>query len=234
MNGWVNDVADGEWESYSIPLTQANSPNIPSTTTFGSCSSRSSFKVAIIDSGVQIGHEDLPCKDGKEGNNCVGKSFGTTDDWEAPEEQWHGTHVMGIMGATGGNSMGTTSVIPTNNNMCWIVGRVFEEVNSEKSAYLSHVYKAVTWAIASKGAKVINMSLSAGYTTTGQKVMQYAEDKDVIIVAAAGNSNTFQYEYPSSYTNDNVLSVGAVDSNRYVLGVVSTVFYAGLDRMDCD
>jgi hypothetical protein len=231
MNGWVKDVEDGEWESYAIPLTQADSSNIPSSSTFGSCDSASSFKVAIIDSGVQIKHEDFHCVNGKHGSNCVGRSFGTDDDWWNPYEAWHGTHVMGIMAAKGGNSQGTTGVIPTWNNVCWIVGRVFSDANSADGAYLSNVYKAVAWAVG-KGAKVVNMSLSGGYTETGQKVMKLAKDNGAIVVAGAGNSNTFQYEYPSSYENDdvNVLSVGAVDSERYVYGVVSTVVLQGREN----
>lgn len=213
MNGWVDNVENGEWESYAIPLTQANSANIPSNSNFGDCDDPSSFKVAIIDSGTQIDHADMPCADTKEGINCIGRSFGTDDDWYAPHNAWHGTHVMGIMGAVGGNGEGTNSVIPTHNNMCWITGRVFEEANSANGAYISNIYKAVAWAVG-KGAKVVNMSLSGGFTETGQKVIQYAKEKGAIIVAGAGNSNTFQYEYPSSY--DNVLSVAAVDSERYV------------------
>jgi hypothetical protein len=231
MNGWVNNEEDGEWKVYAIPLTQADSSNIPSSSKFGDCDKDKSFKVAIIDSGVQISHEDLPCVNSKRGTNCIGRSFGTDDDWWDPYEAWHGTHVMGIMAAVGGNTQGTTSVIPTLNNMCWIVGRVFNDANSANGAYLSNVYKAVAWAIG-KGAKVVNMSLSGGYTETGQKVMKLAKDNGAIIVAGAGNSNTFQYEYPSSYENDdvNVLSVGAVDSERYVFGLVSTGVLQGREN----
>jgi hypothetical protein len=229
-----------EWDSYGISLTQANSPNIPSSTSFGDCDSASSFKVAVIDSGVQIDHIDLPCADTKQGTNCVGRSFGTTDAWWNPVDSWHGTHVMGIMGAIGGNSKGTTSVNPTLNNMCWVVGRVFSEVNGANGAHLSAVYKAVAWAVASKGAKVVNLSLSGGYTETGQRVMELVKANGALVVSAAGNSNTFQYEYPSSYDYDefNVLSVGAVDSERYVIlriwSSLSRAMFrnAGLDRTD--
>jgi subtilisin family serine protease len=221
----VDDVGNGVYNSYSMTLTQADSTNIPSTNTFGDCDSASSFKVAIIDSGVQIKHKDLPCADTKKGTNCVGRTFGSLDPWWSPKDSWHGTHVMGIMAAKKGNSIGTTSVNPTLNNMCWIVGRVFDEVNGANGSYLSNIYKAVEWAVKSKGAKIVNMSLSAGYTETGQRVMEMVKNAGAIIVSAAGNSNTFQYEYPSSYDYGefNVLSVGAVDSERYVFGVVLSV-----------
>jgi hypothetical protein len=218
MNGgWVDGLVDGEYQGYALSLTQANSANIPSSDTFGDCYSRQSFKVAVIDSGIQFDHADMPCQDTKQGStNCVGRSFGTNDDWSYAYDAWHATHVMGIMGATGGNNQGTTSVMPTDNNICWVVGQVFPDTNSEHGTHLSSVYKAVVWSIGSKGAKVVNMSLSGGYTETGQKVMDYAKLEGAIVVAGAGNSNTFQYEYPASYANDNVLSVGAIDAERYV------------------
>jgi hypothetical protein len=126
-------------------------------------------------------------------------------------------YVIGIMGAMGGNNQGTTSVMPTDNNICWVVGQVFPDTNSENGTHLSSVYKAVVWSIGSKGVKVVNMSLSGGYTETGRNVMGYAKAQGAIIVAGAGNTKTFQYEYPASYVNDNVLSVGAVDAERYVI-----------------
>jgi thermitase len=223
MNNAV--VTTSEWEHYGIELTQSDSASntIPESTTYGSCSLDSSFKVAVIDSAVQINHADLPCDTQKGGPNCIGRPFGNTDStknpsWYDPKDAWHGTHVMGIMAAKGG------SINPTLNNMCWIVSRVFDDASGDQGALLSAVYAGVVWAVKEK-AKVINMSLSAGYTETGERVMQFAKDNGAIVVAGAGNSNTFQYEYPSSYDYEkyNVLSVAAVDSEEYVFGVVSSV-----------
>jgi subtilisin family serine protease len=216
MNGWADETfVDGERLGYSLPLTQATSDVIPSSYTFGDCYSDSSFKVAIIDSGIMFDHPDSPCMDSKAGTNCVGRSFGTNDDWDWALDSWHATHILGIMGALGGN---VRSIMPTDNNICWVFGQVFpDSASSEIPTYLSSVYKAAMWSIGSKGAKVVNMSLSGGYTETGKLVMDYAQEKNAIVVAGAGNSHTFQYEYPSSYANDILLSVGSVDAERYVL-----------------
>jgi len=210
MSGWVDEIVGSEWETYGIRITQGNSQRINSTNTFGDCSDPSSFKVAIIDSGLKVDHPDVPCQTTANGKtNCMGASFGTTDPWDKPVQAWHGTHVFGPMGAIGGNDAGVTSMNPTNNNICWLVGRTFPDAGGP--AKFSHIYAAVNWAL-DNGAKVINMSLSGGFTETGQAVFNKAKSKGAIVVAAAGNSFNWQYEYPSSYKN--VISVGAIGSNK--------------------
>jgi serine protease len=208
-SAWVDGTQ--EWENYGVPLTQANSVDIPSSDTFGDCSDPNSFKVAIIDSGLKIDHPDSPCRnvvtDGQTKTNCVGQSFGTSDSWSNPFYSWHGTHVAGAMIARGGNGVGVTSTNPTNNNICWVICRVFDEGGG--GATWSTVFSAVAWAIDVHKVRVINMSLSGGYSGQGQQFMDYAEENGVIVVAAAGNSAKYQYEYPSSY--ENVMSVGALD-----------------------
>ena len=55
----------------------------------GACGRSSALRVAILDSGVDASHEDLPCS---KYNNCVGKDFtdGQGGSWNSPESD-HGT-----------------------------------------------------------------------------------------------------------------------------------------------
>jgi serine protease len=62
---------------------------------------------------------------------------------------------------------------------------------------------------ADNGADVINMSLGGGMPSqTVRRAIDYAHDKGVVIVAAAGNASKSRVEYPAAY--DHVISVGAV------------------------
>merc|ERR1719232_860529 len=65
----------------------------------------------------------------------------------------------------------------------------------------------------SAGASIINMSLGGpSSSTVEQDAINALYDDGVLLVAAAANSGSTEYEYPASYNN--VLSVGAFDENE--------------------
>jgi len=98
------DDSTGEEFPYGLIMTQADIPLIrpwpkrTATTTSSACSDPSSFKVAVIDSGLEALHPDSPCRLplNDTDTNCVGKSFDLPpeDLWYAPISA-HGTHVVG-------------------------------------------------------------------------------------------------------------------------------------------
>jgi len=214
--GWVMGVSpDGEWEAYGIRQTQGNAA-LTDHTEPGYCNDPDTFKLAIVDSGFRADHPDSPCvPDAINGGyiNCMGAEFGVTDPWDAPVYAFHGTHVGGIADAIGGNAQGVVSMNPEGKGICYLFPRVFNEGGA--GANWSAIFAAVEWAVAN-GAKVINMSLSGSYAPySGQAIFNAIAAQGTLSVAAAGNSGTWQYEYPSSY--DNVISVAAVDANKCVL-----------------
>jgi serine protease len=157
-------------------------------------------------------HPDIPCTNiRKTTTNCIGQEFGLddpTNKWHNPIERYHGTHVAGTIGATIFNNDGVRGVL-NDGKYCFIIGRVFGEGTA--GAKMSSILSAIEW-IVSKGANVINLSLSTSdFTRTGQTIIQNAHDSGAILVAAAGNEGISDYRYPASYTN--VLSVAAVDSD---------------------
>lgn len=128
---------------YGIEAIKANNAQYPpqptsSSSTGAPCSDPNSFKIGIVDSGLDISHPDIPCfnTDDESTSNCIGSAFGLgmDEEWSAPTDL-HGTFVTGIVGATRGNDMGITGVL-NNQNVCFISARVFG--TSPRSCLLRH------------------------------------------------------------------------------------------------
>ncbi len=155
-----------------------------------------SVKVAVVDSGVDAAHPELS------GRVLGGYDF-VDDDGKACDGNGHGTHVAGVIAASGDNGVGVagvawrTSILPV---------RVLDESGS---GYYSDVIEGIRYA-ADQGADVINLSLggSAGSQAL-QDAVDYAHAKGSILVAAAGNDGQDTLSYPAACRN--TISVGASD-----------------------
>jgi serine protease len=207
-------VAASDFVPYGIPQAQANSAGLPpAPSTSGACNDPNSFKVAVIDSGLEVAHPDVPCRSINDSDtNCKGVSIGVNGEpWYAPKDNaYHGTHVFGTIGAIGGNNEGVTSMVPDSGGICYLTGRVFDDAGNGQ--YTSRIFEAIDWAI-DEGADVINMSLGGGGPSqTGQNLFNEAHKRGALSVAAAGNDGSTSKSYPASY--EKVISVAAVDDNK--------------------
>lgn len=137
--------------------------------------------VAIIDTGIDATHKDLRKRTFKPGYNFVTnteiKGRVNSDD------NGHGTLVAGVIGAIPNNDIG---VAGTN----WQVSFMpLKALNTRGSGKASNVAEAIVWA-ADHNATIINMSLGGsgfGHDTVLTDAISYAFNKNVVIVAAAGN-----------------------------------------------
>jgi hypothetical protein len=207
-------MSASDYVPYGIPQAQGNSAGLPpAPSTSGACNDPNSFKVAIIDSGLGVAHPDVPCRSISDTDtNCKGISINVNGEpWYAPKNNnYHGTHVFGTIGAIGGNNRGVTSMVPDSGGICYLIGRVFNDAGNGQ--YTSVIFEAIDWAI-EEGADVINMSLGGGvFSQTGQDLFDKAHARGVLSVAAAGNNGSTQLSYPASY--DKVISVAAVDQEK--------------------
>ena len=144
-------------------------------------------KVAILDTGIDQNHEDLSSK------VILQRNF--TDSPTIDDLYGHGTHVGGIVAAITDNNTGVAGGCP---NCKLMNGKV---LNDSGSGAYSWVANGITWA-ADNGAKVINMSLGGSVkSTTLERAVNYAWNKSVVVVAAAGNSANPSKTYPAAYTN---------------------------------
>jgi len=166
-----------------------------------------SVRVAVIDSGVELGHPELK-------NRIVAhRSFvgGTVADTIG-----HGTFVAGEIAAIADNSTGIAGLAPPAR---LIVAKV---VRDDGTIPPRAEARAIRWA-AQEGARVINLSLGStrdpsdpsvdGFSLVEQSAIEYAVRHGALIVAAAGNGNDAPQKpwpyasYPAAFPH--VLGVGA-------------------------
>ena len=155
-----------------------------------------SAPIAIVDTGIDDSHPDLAGKVLKRAN------FTTDPDADG---DGHGTHVAGIVASDTNNSLGVASLGYDTKLFSVKV------LDNNGSGYYSWIANGVIWA-ADNGAKVINLSLGGSSDSQVLRdAINYAWGKGVVVVAAAGNSNSSRASYPGYYTN--AIAVAATDSS---------------------
>ena len=179
--------------------------------------------VAVIDSGIRYTHNDLAAQmwrnpgeiagDGidNDGDGIVDDVFGfnaITGTGDPFDDNGHGTHVAGTIGAAANNAQSHVGV-------AWNV-RLMALKAADQFGFLSSsaVIAAVDFAIA-KGAKVINCSFGGYFFSQAEfDAFLRARNAGILVVAAAGNdgidTDLFGH-YPSGYALDNIISVAALD-----------------------
>ncbi|OGG02499.1 hypothetical protein A2W14_01725, partial [Candidatus Gottesmanbacteria bacterium RBG_16_37_8] len=157
----------------------------------------SSILVAVVDTGIDQNHPDLIAKIAKN-KNCTSST--TVDD-----RYGHGTHVAGIAAAATNNNVGVAGV---GYNVRLLNAKGLKD---DGSGYYSWIANCIIWS-ADNGASVINLSLGGSASSqTLEDAVNYAWNKGVVVVAAAGNSGSSSPSYPAYYAN--AVAVGATDSN---------------------
>ncbi len=152
------------------------------------------IKVAVIDTGITRGHEEL-------GNYKGGYDF-VNNDTDPSDDAGHGTHCCGIIGAKGNNGKGGMGVAPDVSLYAYKV------LGANGRGNTSNIVRAVNRAV-SDGVNVISMSLGGpDYLSEFQAAINNAREKGIVVVAAAGNDHTSEKAYPGAY--DNVLCVAAM------------------------
>lgn len=163
----------------------------------------SNVVVGVLDSGIDASHLDLQ---GQIVSNLCADFSQTHVQYTVPSDSLgHGTHVAGIIAAVKDNGRGIAGAA---SGVRIAALKVF--VNG--SSLASKVALAIDYA-ESKNIKVLNFS--GGYTENAGNdwpLNETLENYSGLFVCAAGNQNMNLNErvyYPASYTNSNILSVGA-------------------------
>jgi serine protease AprX len=162
--------------------------------------------IAIVDSGVDLGHPDFACDKLK----VLPGSDVSSGDGDPQDTDGHGTHVAGIAGACTDNGRGVVGVAPD-------AGIIPVRATGGSADLDQSMADGIRFAT-NNGAHVINLSIGDippfshfgpdGYPET-EEALEYARSNGVVIAAAAGNFDQPTCEYPS--LSRNVICVVATD-----------------------
>jgi subtilisin family serine protease len=162
--------------------------------------------VAVVDSGIDYTHPDL--QDNIWANR--GWDF-VNDDNDPMDDESHGTHVAGTIGARGNNGVGVTG-------LNWRV-KLMAVKAGDVDGYLEEAWivQAFQYACAN-GAKVINGSFGGAPADAIRNAIDACPG--ALFVFAAGNggydeigdNNDFNPIYPCSFGSPNIVCVAATDS----------------------
>ncbi len=182
--------------------------------------------VAVLDSGVDYTHPDLtnnmwvrpaniaPYRDEQLGAIEDARGYNAVDNSGDPmDENGHGTHCAGIIGAEGNNAEGIAGV----NWKVEIMPLKFMSAGGFGTT--KDAIEAINYVIERKRAGVNVRVISASWGSTQKsralgEVIRKAGEEGILFVAASGNSsaNTDRSpHYPSSYDLPNVISVAALN-----------------------
>lgn len=184
--------------------------------------------VAVLDSGVDYTHPDLvgniwfrpdnvpQYKDDELGNFDDFRGFNAAENQSDPmDDNGHGTHCAGIIGAEGNNDEGIAGI----NWNVQIMPLKF--MGRGGFGTTKDAIEAINYAIDRKrngvNVRVINASWgSTLYSKALEDAIRAAGEEGILFVAAAGNATTNNDKsphYPSNYDLPNVISVAALDRN---------------------
>ncbi|MDB9305786.1 S8 family peptidase [Nodularia spumigena] len=154
----------------------------------------SGVTVAVIDTGITRVRDLVDTKFVK------GYDF-VSDREEATDDNGHGTHVAGTIAQATNNTYGVAGIAYEASLM------PLKVLSAYGGGTVADIAEAIKFA-ADNGADVINMSLGGGGESQLMKqAIDYAHNKGVTIVAAAGNENANGASYPARYPH--VIGVSA-------------------------
>ena len=200
-------------------------------------------RVAVIDTGARITHEDLkdtlnktlsgevvdlantPKMETLKGDGYVNGEYNAS----FTNKTTHGTHVTGIIAASANNGKGVCGVASggatkyCNAIVDTLAIDAFSRVNdkNEETATVSDIVFAMNDA-SNKGAKVINLSL--GLSSEDQVLKRACDEiyaKGITIVCAAGNTNQTAKMYPAAYDSTVAVINCKTDGSRATYNVAS-------------
>ena len=221
--------AQGAEETLGSPAPGTQGADDRALPAWGVTTGSSSIVIGEADTGIEYTHPDLAaniwsnpgtvggCAAGTHGYNVLTATCNPMDD--DTYYGGHGTHVAGIMGAVGNNSVGVagmnwqTTLLPVK----WL--------NSSAGGSTSGLIAALKWLVAAKqegvNIRVVNDSATfygTAYSEALREEIDVLGANNILFVTAAGNTGNNNDEeavrrYPCGYDRPNEICVTATDHN---------------------
>jgi len=190
-----------------------------------------SVVVAVVDTGIDYSHPDLAAnmwrnprevagdRIDNDGNGFVDDVYGwdfANNDADPFDDEGHGTHVAGTIGAVGNDGVGISGVN-------WQVSLMaLKFLRADGSGTTSAAVAALNYATAMRrtyGVNVVATNNSWGGPASASltNAIVAGGNAGILCVAAAGNESTNNDttpSYPANINSDAVLSVAAIDSSN--------------------
>ena len=173
-----------------------------------SVSRGASVRVAVIDTGVDVGHPDLPA-------NVVTRNF-VDNDTDAFREDAHGTAVAGVIAAIPDNGVGIVGIAPDVRlyvyKACWRASPI-----GTKAACNSFTLAQALSAAIEAHADIINLSLAGPSDPLLTRLIGCAVAAGIIVVGAVP-SDGLRDSFPTNIAS--VIAVDALESGHNNSGVL--------------
>lgn len=168
------------------------------------------IRIAVIDTGADITHPDL------KNNISLVRNF-VDQNAKQFNSDIHGTAVLGIIAAEGGNQQGIVGIAPDAVldiiKACWQV-----EKNTETSVCTSFTLAKALAFILESQPDVVNMSITGPYDPLLSRILQKITEGDIVVVAAVDESRANKFD-PRSYgfpaSEENVLAIRSSVGTRF-------------------
>ena len=215
MHHLVGDTsihADAVWESEAYAEANSNERTEP-------------VVVAVVDTGVEYTHPDLKNRmwtkpESKAFEQFVGK-YGydfANSDHDPIDDNGHGTHCAGIIGAQANNAAGITGVAGISDKVKIMAVKA---LGADGSGYNSNIIAGMQYVTKMKkaGANICAISCSIGGDLSSEifdAVIDAAGEEGILTIVAAGNASTnidSNSVLPADAKSDYRVTVGAADEN---------------------
>jgi subtilisin family serine protease len=177
--------------------------------------------VAVIDTGINLTHIEFLGDKIRSFSDSINRDYVNNDN-DITDDNGHGSHVAGIIGANRANSLFYTSLMHGIAFNSRLVG--YKALNSSggNNSIVGNtpIINAINQA-ANDDVKIINLSLGVGGDNDIKSALINTKVKDILTIAANGNYSDSNPSYPAAYAPDSelqnyILAVGSVDSDNNI------------------
>ena len=168
----------------------------------GSLPSSGGARVGILDTGIDLGHADLLNKTKACANATA--AIGLVVEGTCSDDNLHGTHVAGTVGAITGNGVGVGGVAPNSEFA------IFKGLDAAGTGFYADIIAGIHWLHTKGNAKIISMSIGGPQDDALDRELSEAANAGAVLIAAAGNDGDATKNWPAYHPA--VVSVGSTNA----------------------